>query len=57
MATVSIENIAKNWGGAGDERVEALSAISFVLESNEFLCIIGPSGCGKSTLLNIIGGL
>lgn len=57
MAKVSVENIEKDWGGVGDERVEALSGISFVLESNEFLCIIGPSGCGKSTLLNIIGGL
>ena len=57
MATVSVENIGKNWGGVGRERVEALRNISFVLESNEFLCIIGPSGCGKSTLLNIIGAL
>lgn len=57
MARVSVESIGKVWEGRGNERVEALRNISFVLASNEFLCIIGPSGCGKSTLLNIIGGL
>jgi NitT/TauT family transport system ATP-binding protein len=57
LATVSVENIGKVWEGRGNERVEALRGISFVIASNEFLCIIGPSGCGKSTLLNIIGGL
>jgi NitT/TauT family transport system ATP-binding protein len=57
LATVSVENIGKVWEGRGNERVEALRGISFIITSNEFLCIIGPSGCGKSTLLNIIGGL
>ncbi|HKB23582.1 MAG TPA: ABC transporter ATP-binding protein [Methylomirabilota bacterium] len=37
-------------------RVEALQAIDFAVEPNEFAAILGPSGCGKSTLLNIVAG-
>jgi NitT/TauT family transport system ATP-binding protein len=36
--------------------VPAVHAVSFGIESSEFLCIVGPSGCGKSTLLNIMAG-
>ena len=36
--------------------VAGVRAVSFALETSEFLCIVGPSGCGKSTLLNIIAG-
>lgn len=37
-------------------RVEALQAIDFAVEPNEFAAILGPSGCGKSTLLNVVAG-
>ncbi len=37
-------------------RVEALQAIDFTVEPNEFAAILGPSGCGKSTLLNLVAG-
>jgi NitT/TauT family transport system ATP-binding protein len=37
-------------------RVEALQAIDFGVEPNEFAAILGPSGCGKSTLLNMVAG-
>ncbi len=37
-------------------RVEALQAIDFAVERNEFAAILGPSGCGKSTLLNMVAG-
>jgi ABC-type nitrate/sulfonate/bicarbonate transport system ATPase subunit len=37
-------------------RVPGIEAVSFDMDSSEFLCIVGPSGCGKTTLLNILAG-
>lgn len=36
---------------------QALSDMSLVVESGEFVSLLGPSGCGKSTALRIIAGL
>ena len=41
--------------GNGD--LQALDALTFSVQRQEFVCVIGPSGCGKSTLLRILGGL
>lgn len=38
-------------------QVQALSDITFQVNSGEFLAIVGPSGCGKSTILSLIAGL
>lgn len=38
-------------------RVQALSDVSFTLETGQTCAIIGPSGCGKSTLLYVLAGL
>ena len=40
-----------------DGETQALSNISFSVNTGEFLAIVGPSGCGKSTLLSLISGL
>jgi NitT/TauT family transport system ATP-binding protein len=37
--------------------VIALQAVDFLVNEEEFVCIVGPSGCGKTTLLKIIAGL
>jgi NitT/TauT family transport system ATP-binding protein len=37
--------------------LHALEDLSFVVESQQFVCVLGPSGCGKSTLLRILAGL
>jgi NitT/TauT family transport system ATP-binding protein len=37
--------------------VVALKSVDFLVEEEEFVCIVGPSGCGKTTLLKIIAGL
>lgn len=42
--------------GEDESAVEAVSHVSMVVKSGEFVSLIGPSGCGKSTLLNIAAG-
>ena len=32
-----------------DGETQALSNISFTVDTGEFIAIVGPSGCGKST--------
>ena len=54
-ATIRLHDVWKEFVKRGG-RVEALQAIDFVVEPNEFAAILGPSGCGKSTLLNMVAG-
>ncbi len=53
---IEISGIRKSYG-TGENRVDVLKGISFVVEKGEFCVLLGPSGSGKSTLLNIIGGI
>ncbi len=39
-----------------NERVMALSDVSFSIEEGEFVSVIGPSGAGKTTLIRILNG-
>ena len=52
MATLSIQNVAKNYG-----EIKALANVSIDVADGEVLVLVGPSGCGKSTLLRMIAGL
>jgi multiple sugar transport system ATP-binding protein len=52
MATISIENVSKNFGA-----VEVIKGVSFEVADGQFAVLVGPSGCGKSTLLRMIAGL
>ena len=52
MATVTLENVRKSYGGH-----EVIHGIDLAIEDGEFVTLVGPSGCGKSTLLRMIAGL
>ncbi|MEW9124558.1 MAG: ABC transporter ATP-binding protein [Thermotaleaceae bacterium] len=41
----------------GDEKVVALSDVSFYIPRGEICCLLGTSGSGKTTLLNLMAGL
>ena len=57
---MSVIMVAKNLRkefGEGQNKVVALSDVSFSIQKGELVIIVGPSGAGKSTLLNLIGGM
>ena len=49
---LTIDALSKSFGG-----LQALRAVSFVVDANEIVGVIGPNGAGKSTLFNCITGL
>lgn len=42
---------------SGNQVVEALRGVDFLVRPGEIVGIMGPSGCGKTTLLNCLAGL
>lgn len=51
-----VEYLGMTFRGTEGE-LEVLRNINFILNEQEFLCVLGPSGSGKSTLLRLITGL
>ena len=49
---LTAKHLTKRFGGT-----EAVSKVSFDLQSGETLALIGPSGCGKTTLLKLLNRL
>ncbi len=51
MSRLEVTDLARGFGG-----VQAVSGVSFTLESGELLALIGPNGAGKSTCFNLLNG-
>jgi putative ABC transport system ATP-binding protein len=56
MELITSEDIHKEYR-VGELTINALSGLSFTIETSSFVSFIGPSGSGKTTLLNLIGCL
>jgi len=54
---MSINELSREFRGAGAAPTVALTNVSFEVRQREFISVIGPSGCGKSTLIRILAGL
>ncbi|MFC7341228.1 ABC transporter ATP-binding protein [Saccharopolyspora griseoalba] len=52
---LEVSGLGHRYGGAHGH--EAISELTFAVDTGELACIVGPSGCGKSTLLRSISGL
>lgn len=56
MEILRVQHLSKTYG-KGENQVNALKDVSFILEQGEFAAVVGESGSGKSTLLNCMGAL
>ena len=52
MTQLKLHEISAHFGG-----LQALSAISFTVDSGEIVGLIGPNGAGKTTIFNVITGV
>jgi len=52
MKTLEVENLCRKFGG-----LDAVSNLSFSVETGKISGLVGPNGAGKTTVLNLISGM
>lgn len=58
MSLLQVQELKKVYSNRfGKNKLEALTNLSFSVESGEYIAIMGESGSGKTTLLNILAAL
>lgn len=58
MAILEVKNLKKTYATRfSNQKVQALTNVSFEVEAGEYVAIMGESGSGKTTLLNILAAL
>lgn len=58
MALLDVKNVKKIYTTRfGGSQIQALTDVTFSVESREYVAIMGESGSGKTTLLNILASL
>ena len=56
MNTLEVENLTVRLP-VGADRAQAVSGVSFEVQSKEIVCLVGESGSGKSVIAQAIMGL
>ena len=57
MVGLRCQNLYKSFRSESGTTINAVTDITFGVDSGEFLTVVGPSGCGKTTLLRLIAGV